>query len=80
MRRGGLYLVAIMDWYSRKALSWRLSNSMDADFYVEALKEAIAWHGTPEIMNSPSRDHASHNPAGQWIRAASSLALNGYRR
>jgi len=42
MRRGFLYLVAIMDWHSRKVLSWRLSNSMEADFCVEALKEAIA--------------------------------------
>ena len=42
IRRGFLYLVAIMDWYSRKVLSWRLSNSMEADFCVEALKEAIA--------------------------------------
>jgi len=47
MRRGFLYLVAIMDWYSRKVLAWRLSNSMDADFCVEALKEALAKHGKP---------------------------------
>ena len=52
MRRGFLYLVAIMDWYSWKVLAWRLSNSMDADFCVEALKEAIANHGAPEIFNS----------------------------
>ena len=52
MRRGFLYLVAIMDWHSRKVLSWRLSNSMDADFCVEALKEALAKHGTPEIFNT----------------------------
>ncbi len=55
MRRGFLYLVAIMDWFSRKVLSWRLSNSMEADFCVEALKEAIAKYGKPAIMNSPSR-------------------------
>ena len=54
MRRGFLYLVAIMDWHSRKVLSWRLSNSMDADFCVEALKEALAKHGTPEIFNTDS--------------------------
>ena len=52
MRRGFLYLVAIMDWHSRKVLSWRLSNSMDASFCVEALKEALARYGTPEIFNS----------------------------
>ena len=42
MRRGFLYLVVVMDWYSRKVLSWRLSNSLDADFCVEALQEALA--------------------------------------
>jgi putative transposase len=52
MRRGFLYLVAIMDWHSRKVLSWRLSNSMDARFCVEALKEALTRYGTPEIFNS----------------------------
>jgi putative transposase len=52
MRRGFLYLVAIMDWHSRKVLSWRLSNSMDAGFCIEALKEALAGYGPPEIFNS----------------------------
>ena len=52
MRKGFLYLVAIIDWYSRKVLSWRLSNSLDADFCVEALQEALARHGKPEIFNS----------------------------
>jgi len=52
MRRGFLYLVAIMDWYSRKVLSWRLSNTMDAGFCVEALKDALARYGPPEIFNS----------------------------
>jgi putative transposase len=54
MRRGFLYLVAIMNWYSRKVLAWRLSNSMDAEFCIEALKEALAKHGTPEIFNTDS--------------------------
>ena len=45
-------MVAIMDWHSRKVLSWRLSNSMDASFCVEALKEALAKYGPPEICNS----------------------------
>jgi len=52
MRRGFLYLVAVMDWYSRKVLSWRLSNTMDAGFCIEALKEAMAKFGTPEIFNT----------------------------
>jgi transposase InsO family protein len=64
MRRGFLCLVAIMDWYSRKVLAWRLSNSMDADFCIEALKEALATHGTPEIFNS---DQGSQFTSGAWI-------------
>ena len=64
MQRGFLYLVAIMDWYSRKVLSWRLSNSMDADFCVEALKEAFAKYGKPEIFNT---DQGSQFTNGAWI-------------
>ena len=52
MRRGFLYLVAIMDWATRKVLAWRLSNTMDAEFCVEALKEALARFGKPEIFNT----------------------------
>ena len=52
MRRGFLYLVAIMDWASRKVLAWRLSNTMEADFCVAALEEAIARYGRPEIFNT----------------------------
>ena len=52
MRRGFLYLVAIMDWHSRKVLSWRLSNSLDTDFCVAVLEEALGKYGTPEIFNT----------------------------
>ena len=52
MRRGFLYLVAIMDWASRKVLAWRLSNTMDAEFCVAALDEALDRHGRPEIFNT----------------------------
>ena len=52
MKRGFLYLVAVMDWASRKVLAWRLSNTMDADFCVAALEEAIARYGRPEIFNT----------------------------
>jgi len=51
MARGFLYLVAIIDWYSRYVLSWRLSNTLDADFCVEALEEALK-KGKPEIFNT----------------------------
>jgi putative transposase len=52
MRRGFLYLVAVMDWSTRKVLSWRVSNTMDADFCIEALEEALARFGRPEIFNT----------------------------
>lgn len=52
MRRGFLYLIAIMDWASRKVLSWRLSNTLEADFCVDALKEALAKYGRPGIFNT----------------------------
>ncbi len=52
MRRGFLYLVAVMDWASRKVLAWRLSNTMDADFCVAALEGAIARYGKPGIFNT----------------------------
>ena len=52
MRKGFVYLVAVIDWYSRKVLSWRLSNSLDAAFCVEALQEALARHGKPTIFNT----------------------------
>ena len=52
MGRGFLYLVAIMDWASRAVLAWRLSNTLDADFCVRALEEALARFGRPEIFNT----------------------------
>ena len=52
MARGFLYLVAVMDWFSRKVLSWRLSNTMDYHFCVEALDEAVQRYGKPEIFNT----------------------------
>lgn len=52
MSRGFLYLCAILDWYSRKVLSWRLSNTLDVCFCVEALEEALRQHGTPSIFNT----------------------------
>ena len=52
MRHGHMYLVAIMDWYSRRVLSWELSNSLDNGFCITTLERAIAEHGVPEIFNS----------------------------
>jgi len=52
MAKGFCYLVAIMDWHSRMVLSWRLSNTLDSSFCVEALEEAIISYGCPEIFNT----------------------------
>ncbi len=52
MAKGFVYLVAVMDWFSRRVLSWRLSITMEADFCVEAVQEAMAKHGRPQIFNS----------------------------
>lgn len=52
MARGFVYLAAVIDWFSRKVLAWRLSITLSADFCVEALEEALARHGRPEIVNS----------------------------
>jgi len=52
MRKGFLYLVAVMDWCSRKVLSWRLSNSLNTEFCIAALQEALAKYGRPAIFNT----------------------------
>jgi putative transposase len=52
MARGFMYLIAVMDWATRKVLSWRLSNTLDTRFCVEALKEALFKYGAPEIFNT----------------------------
>ncbi|WP_136637801.1 DDE-type integrase/transposase/recombinase [Pseudooceanicola onchidii] len=63
MRRGFLYLVAIMDWFTRKVLTWRISNTLEADFCVEVLNEAIHRFGPPEIMNT---DQGSQFTSFAW--------------
>jgi putative transposase len=52
MAKGFVYLVAVMDWFSRRVLAWRLSITMDTDFCVDALREAMERHGRPEIFNT----------------------------
>ena len=52
MRRGFLYLVAIMDWHTRKGLAWRISNTLEAELCVDALNVAIQKFAPPEIMNT----------------------------
>lgn len=66
VKRGFLYLVAIMDWSSRKVLSWRISNTLDTAFCLEALKEAIALYGIPHIFNT---DQGCQFTSFLWIQA-----------
>jgi len=63
MARGFVYLAAVIDWFSRRVLSWRLSITMEAGFCVEAVEEALARHGKPEIFNS-ERLRATGSSAG----------------
>ena len=52
MAKGFMYLMAIIDWYSRRVLSWRVSNTLESEFCVEALEEALRRYGAPEIFNT----------------------------
>ena len=73
MRRGFLYLVVIMDWFSRKVLAWRLSNTMDADFCVTALEEAIARFGYCAWGRAPAVEEA-RNRRERIAETAASMA------
>lgn len=64
VRGGFVYMVAIMDWHSRKILAWRLSNTMDSTFCIEALREAIGRYGPPAVFNT---DQGAQFTSGDWI-------------
>lgn len=79
--RGFVYLVAIIDWYSRKVLSWRLSNSMDASFCVECLEDAITRFGKPEIFNSDQgAQFTSDSFTGVLIKNGITISMDGRGR
>ncbi|TAM12955.1 MAG: transposase [Nevskiaceae bacterium] len=61
MARGFVYLAAVVDWYSRRVLAWRLSNTMTLDFCIEAVTEALARYGMPEIFNSDQGSQGGFN-------------------
>lgn len=81
LKHGFAYLVAVMDWYSRKVLSWRLSNTMDTAFCCEALEEALMFYGTPEVFNS---DQGSQFTSSDFIGRLKgkhiSISMNGAGR
>ena len=81
MARGFCYLVAIMDWASRKVLAWRLSNTLDASFCVEALQEALARYGTPEIFNTDQGSQfTSDDFVGILQKQGISISMDGKGR
>lgn len=71
MARGFVYLSAVVDWYSRKILSWRLSNTLDTHFCLEAVDEAIGCYGVPEIFNT--------DQGSQFTSAAFTQKLKDYQ-
>jgi putative transposase len=81
LRHGFVYLVAIIDWYSRKILSWRLSNTMDAGFCVACLEEAIKDYGTPEIFNTDQGSQfTSDSFTGVLIKNNIMISMDGRGR
>jgi putative transposase len=69
MARGSMYLVVVMDWYSRKVLSWQLSNTLEADFCVEALEDALLRHGRPEIFNTDQGAQFTSQPFTDLLKS-----------
>jgi putative transposase len=79
--RGFVYLVAIIDWYSRKVLAWRLSNTMDAVFCVDCLEEAIQSYGAPDIVNSDQGSQfTSEAFTGVLIQNGITISMDGRGR
>jgi len=78
MAKGFLYLVVIMDWASRAVLAWRLSNTLGADFCVEALEEALVWYGRPEIFNTDQGSQfTSDDFTGTLQRHGITISMDG---
>jgi len=81
MPRGFLYLVVIMDWVSRAVLAWRLSNTLGAEFCVEALEEALSLHGRPEIFNTDQGSQfTSDDFTGTLERHGITISMDGKGR
>jgi len=81
MRRGFLYLAAVMDWATRKVLSWRVSNTMDVEFCLEALEEALARFGRPDIFNTDQGSQfTSPRFTGVLLAAGVRVSMDGRGR
>jgi putative transposase len=72
MARGFIYLAAVLDWFTRRVLSWRVSITLEADFCIEAVEEALARHGKPEIFNT---DQGSQFTSAEFIKVLASREI-----
>ena len=78
MARGFIYLAAVVDWFSRRVLAWRLSITMEAEFCIEALDEALARHGRPEIFNTDQGSQfTSAGFTGVLLNAGVAISMDG---
>src|SRR5271156_6286283 len=77
MARGFVYLAAVIDWFSRRVLSWRVSITMDTSFCVEALEEALSQHGKPEIFNT---DQGSQFSSEAFTEEGIQISMDGKGR
>ena len=78
MARGFVYLAAVVDWFSRRVLAWRLSITLEAEFCVEALEEALARHGRPEIFNTDQGSQfTSSDFTGVLTRNGIAISMDG---
>ena len=81
MQRGFMFLVVVMDWYSRKILSWRLSNTLETDFCVEALQEALSRYGRPEIFNTDQGSQFTSDAFTETLKAHNvAISMDGRGR
>jgi putative transposase len=81
LAKGFAYLVAIIDWYSRKVLTWRISNSMDASFCVDCLEDALREYGKPEVFNSDQGSQfTSHAFTDVLKREGVAISMDGRGR
>ena len=78
MARGSVYLAAVVDWFSRRVLAWRLSITMEAAFCIEALNDALARHGKPEIFNTDQGSQfTSGDFTGVLLKAGIMISMDG---
>jgi putative transposase len=78
MARGFVYLAAVVDWFSRRVLSWRVSITLEAAFCVEALEEALAQYGRPEIFNTDQGSQfTSHDFTSVLLKAGVAISMDG---